>query len=499
MKKFFTVYYKPLLVLILSLAFFTRIVRLHVPDTYIFDEVYHALTAKLIARNDPRAFEWWNSPVEPNTSVDWLHPPLAKYTQALPMKILGETSFAWRISSVIFGILVIAAVAKLSDQLFDDKRISLLAAFLTSMDGLLLVQSRIAMNDIHVTFFILLTFIFYHQRLKNPNRIKYLLLAVLSAGLAMATKWSGIFALGFVGIWEIYLKLKSIKQEKLFSTKQLNWLATRFVLLIIIPITIYIASYSMMFAQGKTLICNQEEQIQGECYFETFTWHDKTLFSGYVSHFVELHKQIWWYQTNLEATHTYQSRPIDWFLNIRPVWFHVNRDHKGMTANIYAQGNSMLFWIGDIFIFVSLGLILLNLSAIVIRSLSKIKKIKTSNYQLPTTNYAQPITYNLLAYLIVWLPWQLSPRIMFFYHYTPAVPLLAINLAYWLIKITDTKTPKLQLYPDSKHSIILGQLIVFLVFFLIFLNFVIWFPHWTAIPVPDWWANNVYFVYEGWK
>src|SRR5574340_687517 len=98
MKHTLQVYYRPILILILAFSFFTRIVRLDVPQRYIFDEVYHALTAKLIARGDHRAFEWWNLPVEPNTAVDWLHPPIAKYTQALAIKLLGENSFAWRLS-----------------------------------------------------------------------------------------------------------------------------------------------------------------------------------------------------------------------------------------------------------------------------------------------------------------------------------------------------------------------------------------------------------------
>src|SRR5438105_1782547 len=78
------------LILILLFATIGRFYRLSLPSVYYFDEVYHALTAKLIARNDVRAYEWWNEPVEPNTAVDWLHPPLAKYTQALSMKVFGE-------------------------------------------------------------------------------------------------------------------------------------------------------------------------------------------------------------------------------------------------------------------------------------------------------------------------------------------------------------------------------------------------------------------------
>ena len=84
-KKGFTI----LLLSVFLFAFVTRVYRLSQPSSYYFDEVYHAVTAKLVARGDERAFEWWNEAPEPDTAVDWLHPPLAKYTQALGMLVFG--------------------------------------------------------------------------------------------------------------------------------------------------------------------------------------------------------------------------------------------------------------------------------------------------------------------------------------------------------------------------------------------------------------------------
>ncbi|MFZ1721414.1 MAG: phospholipid carrier-dependent glycosyltransferase, partial [Microgenomates group bacterium] len=149
-------YFPQILLAILAFTFITRIVRLTSPEVYVFDEVYHGITSKLIARNDPRAYEWWNAPVEENTAVDWLHPPLAKYTQATSMLVFGENSFGWRFSSVIFGILTVWVTAKLAFTLFRDERVALLSALFVSLDGLILTQSRIAMNDIHVTFLMIL-------------------------------------------------------------------------------------------------------------------------------------------------------------------------------------------------------------------------------------------------------------------------------------------------------------------------------------------------------
>lgn len=439
MKKFFPRYHYIILISILAFAFISRIWRLNIPEKYIFDEVYHVPTAKLIALNDPRAFEWWHSPPEPHTAIDWLHPPLAKYTQAFFIKTLGANSFAWRLSSALFGVGVIFLIYKLSYLLFKNYNLSLLASFLASLDGLLLAQSRIAMNDIHVTFFILLTLIFYlkfllaHQRAgKSKNNLKLLVLTGLAAGLAMGSKWSGVFVLIPIYIFEFFNLIKS--QIKKFNSRNLiRKLFVNLLLLTLLPITIYISSYAQMFFQGHNL-----------------------------KHLYDLHKQIWWYQTHLKATHNYQSRPYQWFLNLKPVWFDVTYIDQDHFANIYSQGNSVLFWAGDVAIIVSI--------LFLIYKLVKREKINSK------------LVFLILSYFSVWILWQFSPRIMFFYHYTPAVPLLSIILSYWLMK----------LFKINKYYF-------YIIILLIITNFVIFYPHWTGLKVSKDFANKVYFALKPWK
>jgi len=486
-KKWVIHHYFWLLLGIVFFAFITRIYRLSYPPQYMFDEVYHAVTAKLIRRNDPRAFEWWNPPPEPNTAVDWLHPPLAKYTQALGMDIFGENSFGWRISSVIFGTLLIFATAKLAEELFDDKVIALVAAFLAACDGLLLTQSRIAMNDIHVAFFIVVTFLFYmrFRKAKRARRTLWLFLTGLSAGLAMGSKWSGIFILGVVWVAEIFrFRPILLKRKNIFPG------FLRVVFLLAVPATVYILSYTQMFLQGKTLICTGNQVEQGKCYCSqessTFVtilkrvdpsrsnyWESLEARGGckqLLSHFSELHHQILWYQLNLKATHPFQSRPWQWFFDIRPVWFYVDYQQQNI-ANIYALGNPLLFWIGD----VAVGATIVYLLYVLKRKYLHHGKIreKWSNLLLL-----------LFAYFAVWLPWQLSPRIMFFYHYTPAVPLLSILLAYWLSKLSIWKS---------------GKVLSITFVALIFLTFVIFYPDWTGISVPKQFAEKVYFAMPSWR
>jgi dolichyl-phosphate-mannose-protein mannosyltransferase len=431
-----------ILFIILFFAFVSRIYRLHVPDRYIFDEVYHVITSKLVAANDPRAFEWWHAPIEPNTAIDWLHPPLAKYTQGFFIRLLGSSSFSWRISSVLFGVGVIWAIYKLSEELFDDQRISLLAAGLASLDGLLLVQSRITMNDIHVTFLILLTLISYIRYRKEPQN-KKLFITGLLAGLAMGSKWSGVMVLAVIGILETIDWLKKFLTKKIKWNDLVNQGLLMVVALILIPFTIYILSYGQMFLQGKG-------------------W----------DHFTKLHNQIWWYQTNLTATHGYQSQPWQWFLNIKPVWFHVDYSENGYIANIYSLGNPLFHFTGVI------------ATAYTIFFLAAKKINNRLNKEVIALNWL------LIVYLSLWLPWQISPRIMFYYHYTPAVPLLSIIIAYWLVKIWSMKVKK-----NSEWN----KIAVLVTVLLIVVGFITWYPQWTALPMPKEFVDAVYYAIPSWK
>lgn len=428
-------YATPILIGILAFTFFTRIFSLHNPEHFIFDEVYHGITAQLIAKNDPRAFEWWHPEIQPGAMIDWLHPPIAKYTQALGILAFGPTSFGWRISSVIFGVGVVWLTYLLGKKMIHVQA-GLLAAALVSLDGLLFVQSRIAMNDIHVTFFILATALSYVHFRQDRLWWKFVATLIL-AGIALATKWSGLYIVAAIGVTEFVTMCHNWYSVSPKKRESILWLLVRLFVLgsmtILVPLIVYISSYSLMFLQGKDF-----------------------------THFIELHQQIWWYQTNLEATHTYQSRPWQWFLNIRPVWYHVTYQN-GLVGNIYAFGNPLLHWLGAYVVLHIIG--------------TGIYSLYSKNWNYFKTN--QNIFFILFLYAIVWVPWQLSPRIMFYYHYAPAVPFLILLVSHWLIE----KTSK---------QVITGILA------LIFIVFLIWYPHWTALPVSPQF-QIFYSAFESWK
>lgn len=445
-----------LLLIIIAFAYLTRIFQLNIPEEYVFDEVYHAVTAKLIAQNDPQAFEWWNPAPEPDTAVDWLHPPFAKYTQAVMIQAFGENSFGWRFSSVIFGVLVIVLTYHLVLQLTDHVQTSLLAAGLASLDGLLLVQSRIAMNDIHVTFFILLSLLVY-VLYRQKRDWRYLVATGVIAGLAVATKWSGIFVVGFLLGHQLLLALGYLfkikwKLKRIITRNNLRQLSDSLGIFLLLPALIYLLSYSQMFLQGKD-------------------WQ----------HFVELHKQIWYYQTNLDATHPYQSRPWQWALNLRPVWYHVDYLDE-QRADIYAIGNPVLYWTGLAAIGISIFIGILNIQEIFNKRNGWLKKIE----KVIKSASNSPLFFLSVAYAVVWMPWLFSPRIMFFYHYTPAVPLLCAVLSIWLYRI----------YNEGGT---VGKVATLSVISLSALFFIVWYPHLVALPISTEFKDAVYFRFDSWR
>lgn len=413
---------------LLVFAFGSRVFRLNVPEKYYFDEVYHAVTAKLILHNDPRAYEWWNPEPEPNTAVDWLHPPLAKLTQAASMAVFGENSFGWRLSSAVFGTATVALIFFTALELGFSPKTATLAAGLYSLDGLALTTSRIAMNDAHVTFFFLLAIWCYTRWKKMPTDIRAYLTAV-SIGLAVASKWSGIFVLAAIGLDQVRLLLTHRKE---FTKSFARLLALAASIVIVVP-SIYLLSYSQMFAQGKT-------------------W----------KHFRELHRQIWWYQTHLDATHPYQSTPLEWVLNLRPVYVHADFADPTSLQNIYMQGNPIIFWAGAIAVLWTFG-----------DAAASFRKKEND-----------ALLVLLTAYGITWIPWLFSPRIMFFYHYLPALPFLSILLAH-------------QLTSAAKQSL-LGKRASIILVIAAAMAFWAFFPNWTALPVPLSWGK-IFFMLPRWR
>jgi predicted membrane-bound dolichyl-phosphate-mannose-protein mannosyltransferase len=384
---------------ILVFAFVTRVFNLSSPSTMYFDEVYHAFTAKVIMSPDAaKAWEWWNTPPS-GFAYEWTHPPIAKLGMVLGMTIFGQNSFGWRIPGAILGIGSVFLVYLLGKEIFDDELIGLLSAGVFSLDGLALVMSRIGMNDSYILFFALLS-IYLFMKKKD-------FWSALAFGLAMASKWSAVWAIPILGILWLWRKKK--------FTKSILWF-------FIIPIAVYLLSYTDMFLTG----------------------HSLSVWWG-------MQEQMWWYHTGLKATHPYSSLWWSWPFLIRPIYLYTSEEVGGMVARIYAMGNPLVFWFGLISVSVSAA--------------------------MAFTERNKKLGLVVFSYLVMFVPWAISPRIMFLYHYLPAIPFMTIATGYVL-----RRSPKL--------------IIPFFVF--TFLLFVYFYPHWAGLTIPLWLDKSYYWI-SSWR
>lgn len=291
---------KPL-VIVLIVASLLRFINLSHPPAYIFDEVYHAFTAREFLHNHIEAWEWWTTPPV-GVAYEWTHPPIAKYGMVIGMLLFGENSFGWRIGSAVFGTLSILGIYLLVISFTKNKSIALFSAFLVSIEGLHISQSRIAMNDMYM-----LNFYVWSLYLAVKSRWKS---AAVLYGLSLASKWSALY--GVIPLAVIYLNQYSLKLN--FKNIFLHILTAIRMLLIVV--CIYILTFAPFILAGHT-------------------W----------SQWWELHRQMWYYHTHLVATHGYQSNPGQWIFSVRPVWYWVDYG-KETISNIYAQGNPLVLWLG---------------------------------------------------------------------------------------------------------------------------------------------------------
>jgi len=117
---------------------------------------------------------------------------------------VGGYPFAWRLPGVIAGALTALFLYLLSRVLFARRSVAILVGVFVLLDGMLFVQSRIAMNDVYVGLFILAAYTLFAWlwTRERAGRAFWTLMPVvgLLLGLALASKWVAAYAIGALGI-----------------------------------------------------------------------------------------------------------------------------------------------------------------------------------------------------------------------------------------------------------------------------------------------------------
>ena len=229
--------------LIVLLAGVLRFYSLAHPNAIVFDETYYAKDAYSYLHYGYEVS--WSSGVDhafasgdfsgilPDSPEYVVHPPLGKWMIAWGMAIFGENAFGWRVSAAIIGTLAVALLAVAGWLMFRSVTVASIAALLGAVDGLMFVESRLALLDIFQMFWILATFVCLlldrqtARRRLAANVMKIVdahgesglqkvvfgpgsglhlwrFAAGICAGAAVAVKWNSLFFIAAMGVLTVF-------------------------------------------------------------------------------------------------------------------------------------------------------------------------------------------------------------------------------------------------------------------------------------------------------
>lgn len=357
--------------LLAAVALTLTLPRLGTPGEYVFDELYYAHTAGKYVNGDSDAYRCCRPPRD-RPAIEWTHPPVAKLLISGGILTFGDNAIGWRAASALFGVLGVFVTYFLARSLTGSQGVAALAAGLLLVDGLFVVESRTGMSNLFLLVFANAALLSSSRVLAvPPSRVMLPLLATgAMLGLAMATKWSAVALFGLGGVaycWRAWRIWRDSRQD---LASYLRWSPVAFG---VIPLAIYLASYGHFFWLGHG-------------------WSD----------FIDLHRSMLAYHRELGVVHAYSSSWWEWPMAARPVWYYAGEvGQRG--AFVFANGNPLLYWP----MVVAVLWVAIDWWG-----------------RRPTA-----LAILLIGFFGQWLPWALSPRGTFVYHFLPVVPLGCIALA----------------------------------------------------------------------
>ncbi len=149
---------------------------------YVFDETYFPVDAAYDLRQPAQSY------FDPE-------PPLAKLFMAPPIAWWGFDTWTWRVSTVVFGSLLVGLVYLIARRLRRDRFFALAAALFVCLDGLAFVESRTGVIDIIAIFFVALFFYAFllHWQARTRRQWRTTLYGLGAvAGLAFGAKLTAL-------------------------------------------------------------------------------------------------------------------------------------------------------------------------------------------------------------------------------------------------------------------------------------------------------------------
>jgi len=343
-------------------------------------------------------------------------------------------SFARRSAAALFGTLSVGVCYLAGLRLFRRRGVAALGAVLLAVDGLAFTMSRIAMLDVFLGFWTLVGFwLLLVDRDRQwagvraagepfpegerppglPHRSRaFRWLAGLAFGLALATKVSALLAIAAAGLFVLGSDLAWRKRitGRLFA-QPWRIVASGLLTLVAVPAAVYVVSYATWFAGFEHTEPGKRDCPEEGC---------PTTVSGQVARMAgdwwEEQGKIFRFHRDLDADHPYRATASSWPLLLRPVaYYYENCTPEDVAAGeecavaesniaeILGIGNPMIWWMA--------------VPAYLILAWFAVRHRDATA--------AIILTFLLLHYL----PWLTSPRAVFLFYMTPAVPFICLALA----------------------------------------------------------------------
>jgi predicted membrane-bound dolichyl-phosphate-mannose-protein mannosyltransferase len=245
-------------ILIFILNFLSRILIIDNPSFnpkdftgLVFDEVFYARSALYLLNA---------------TSYNNEHPPLAKALSAFGFLIFGINSLGLRFFHIILGSLLPSIFFLFVFKLFKNLKISIFSTLLLCFDTLYFVHSSIAMLDVPMLFFYILSFLFLLNFFEKFD-LKKIIIAAIFFGFAALCKESA-FLLYFPIL--IFLFLKLFPNFKIFL-KYISLFTSISILIFFLGLQIYdlytqsytnfIEHINYIITYAKSLTINEPEKF----------------------------------------------------------------------------------------------------------------------------------------------------------------------------------------------------------------------------------------------
>ncbi len=426
----------PLVIIVFAAGL--RFAYLSHPERIYFDETYYATNAAQLlefgVEAEPRV------EADPGQGVDpvfVVHPPVAKWLIASGIAVFGDNSVGWRAAAAVAGTLLVGVTYAIALRLFRRRGVAALTAFLLSIDGLALTMSRISMLDIFLALFVALgvwaLLIDRDRRWARVSDVEtmpaaappdsaespavrrlprmprpYLWLAGVAFGLALASKWSAVLAIGAAGL---YLLSSEIAWRRAVTGRWYRqpWRLAGLGLagLVLVPGVIYVASYVSWFA-------NYERTRPGvaDCATAPCDVGPAEIAGGWFGE----QQDIYRFHRDLEVTHSYRASAILWPLTRRPVVYYYEScaadrtDEEpcvvepGMVEEIVGLGNPAVWWAA-----------LAVYPALLYAAIRRRDRVAAT----------------ILVFLLgQYVPWLGSSRPLFFFYALPLVPFVTLGLGW---------------------------------------------------------------------